>query len=96
MLVQIAHAAGGSKNTCLSALSHRLPSRKGKKRAAVAVGHAVLVMMYHLIRDGAHHRELGADYFDHLDRHAVAKRLKKRLETIGFQVEIQDLEKTAA
>lgn len=96
MLVQCAHAAGRSKNTYYSALYHRLVSRKGKKRAAVAVGHAILVAVYHIINNGTRYQDLGADYFDRLDRHAVARRLKKRLEAIGFRVELQDLENTAA
>ena len=95
-LVQIAHAAGRSKNTYLSALYHRLVPRKGKKRAAVAVGHAILVIIYHIIRSGKRYHELGADYFDRLNRQAVARRLKKRLEAIGFQVELQDLENAVA
>lgn len=94
-LVQIAHAAGRSKNTYLSALYHRLVPRKGKKRAAVAVGHAILVIVYHIIKTGKLYYELGADYFDRLDRQAVARRLKKLLEAIGFQMELQDLESAA-
>lgn len=96
MLVQCAHAAGRAKNTYYSALYHRLVSRKGKKRAAVAVGHAILVAVYHIIKNGTRYQDLGADYLDRLDRHAVARRLKKRLEAIGFRVEMQDLEDTAA
>lgn len=95
-LVQIAHAAGRSKNTYLSALYHRLVPRKGKKRAAVAVGHAILVIVYHIIKSGNRYHELGADYFDRLDRQVVARRLMKRLEAIGFQVELQDLESATA
>lgn len=95
-LVQIAHAAGRSKNTYLSALYHRLVPRKGKKRAAVAVGHAILVIVYHIIKSGNRYHELGADYFDRLDRQVVARSLMKRLEAIGFQVELQDLESATA
>jgi len=79
-LVQCAHAAGRSKNTYLSALYHRLVPRKGKKKAAVAVGHAILAIVYHIIKSGKRYQDLGSDYFDRLDRQAVARRLKNRLE----------------
>ena len=67
-----------------------------QKRAAVAVGHAILVIVYHVIKSGKRYQDLGSDYFDRLDRQAVARRRKNRLEAIGFQVELQDLETTAA
>src|SRR5215211_3700301 len=47
-LIEAAHAAGRTKNTYLSAQYRRLASRRGKKRAAVAVGHTILVIAYHL------------------------------------------------
>ena len=42
ILVECAHAAGRTKGTYLSAQYARLARRKGKKRAAVAVGHTIL------------------------------------------------------
>jgi len=65
-LVQVAWAASHTKNTYLSAQYHRLAGRRGKKRALVAVGHTLLVIVYHVLRDQTTYRELGADYFDRL------------------------------
>jgi transposase len=48
-LVEAAHAAGRTKNTYLSAQYRRLATRRGKKRAAVAVGHTILVIAYCLL-----------------------------------------------
>jgi len=96
ILVQCAHAAGKTKDTYLSSLYHRMAARKGKKRAAVAVGHAILIATYHIIKDGAHYQELGAQYLDRIDRSKVAKRLKRRLESIGYQVELKDRERISA
>ncbi|HHY94194.1 MAG TPA: IS110 family transposase [Firmicutes bacterium] len=70
ILVQAAHAAGRSRDNYLSSLYHRLAARKGKKRAAIAVAHAILTIVYHIIRDKTVYRDLGADYFDRLDREA--------------------------
>ena len=51
-LVEAAQAAGRSRGTALAARYHPLAARRGKPRAAVAVGHRILVIAYHLLRDG--------------------------------------------
>jgi transposase len=48
LLIQAAHAAGRTRQTYLAAQYHRLAARRGKKRAAVAVGHTILVIVYYL------------------------------------------------
>lgn len=88
-LVQAAHAAARTKNTYLSAQYHRLAGRRGKKKAILAVAHSILVIAYHLIQRKEAYRELGGNYFDQKDPDATAKRLIKRLETLGFQVTAQ-------
>jgi transposase len=49
ILVQAAHAAGKTKNTYLGAQYRRLAKGRGIKRAAVAVGHSILVIYYHML-----------------------------------------------
>lgn len=88
-LVQAAHAAGRTKGTYLAAQYHRLTARRGKKKAALAVAHSILVIAYHLIQRNEPYRELGGNYFDQKDPEATAKRLKKRLEQIGYQVTLE-------
>ena len=51
-LVEAAHGGGRSNDTYLAAQFRRLMSRRGKKKAAVAVGHSILVIAYHLLRNG--------------------------------------------
>ena len=87
-LVEAAHAAGRTKNTYLSAQYRRLASRRGKKRAAVAVGHTILVITYHLLQRSCGYEELGGDYFDKRDRQAVERRLVRRLEGLGYKVSL--------
>ena len=91
LLIQAAHAAGKSKNTYLGAQYRRLASRKGSKKAAVAVGHSILVIIYHLLRDHESYQDLGGNYFDERDRQVVQKQLIRRLERMGYQVELQPL-----
>jgi transposase len=67
----------------------RLAARRGKSRAAVAVGHAILIIAYHLLRDGTDYHDLGPRYFDERDRRAVERRLVHRLEGLGYTVSLQ-------
>jgi transposase len=91
LLVQAAYAAGRSKNTSLSAQYHRIASRRGAKKAALAVAHSILVIIYHLLRDQSTYQDLGGTYFDERDRQGVQKRLVKRLERMGYQVDLQPI-----
>jgi transposase len=87
-LVEAAQAAGRTKDTYLSAQYRRLTSRRGKKRAAVAVGHTILVIAYYLLQRSCGYEELGSDYFDKRDRQAVERRLVRRLEGLGYKVSL--------
>ena len=88
-LVEAAQAAGRTKGTYLAAQFRRLAGRRGKKRAAVAVGHTILVIVYHLLRDGTTYQDLGPQWFDTQDRRAVERRLCQRLEALGYKVTIE-------
>jgi len=50
------------------------------------VARSILVIVYHLLRDGTRYRELGADYFDKRNQEQVERRLVKRLEQLGHKV----------
>jgi transposase len=85
-LVQVAWAASHTKNTYLAAQYRRLAGRRGKKRALVALGHTILVIIYHVLKDHSTYRELGADYFDRLDTERLTRSLVRRLERLGHKV----------
>lgn len=89
LLIQAAHAAAHSKNTYLAAQYRRIAARCGPKRAAVAVGHSILVIIYHLLCDRTPYQDLGSNYFDEHDRQMVQKHLVRRLERLGYQVDLQ-------
>jgi transposase len=88
-LTQSAWGASCTKGSYFKAQYHRLASRRGKKRAIVAVAHALLVTGYILVATGRTYQDLGADYFDRLDKERLTKRLVKRLERLGHKVAIQ-------
>jgi transposase len=89
-LVQGARGASRKKNTYLKSKYHRIAARRGKKKAIVAVGHSMLVSAYHMLSRNEPYRDLGGDYFDQFKREHVANHLVRRLEKLGFQVEIDD------
>jgi transposase len=94
-LMQSAHVASRAR-TYLAAQYRRLATRPGKKRATMAVAHSLLVMAYRVIQRQEPYRELGVQYFDQQRPEATAKRLVKRLETLGYQVSVQPQEASAA
>jgi transposase len=88
-LSQAAWGARATKGSYFKAQYQRLAPRKGSKRAIVAVAHALLETGYALLRTGKKFEDLGADYFDRLDRERLTKRLVKRLERLGHKVSLQ-------
>ncbi len=88
-LVEAAHAAARTKGTYLAAQYRRIAARRGARRAAVAVAHSILVILYHLLRDGVVYQDLGATWFDKRDAGATVRRTVKRLEALGYRVTIE-------
>jgi len=73
----------------LSAQYHRIAARRGKNRGAVAVGHTILVMAYHIIRHKVPYYELGANYFDQRKKEAITNNAVKKLESLGYKVTLE-------
>lgn len=88
-LIQAAHAASRTRDNYLAAQFRRLAARRGKKRAAVAVAHSILVIAYHMLRNGTEYYELGGDYFDRRNKAQLQRNLVKRLEGLGLQVTLE-------
>jgi transposase len=92
VLVQAAWAASRTKESYLRAQFLRIKSRRGPKKAILAVAATMLQACYYILRDGVPYRDLGADHFDRRDKAKLAKRLLRRLEDLGVKVDL----KTAA
>lgn len=88
--VEAAQAAVRTKDSYFSALYHRIKARRGAKRALIAVAHAILVTVYHLLRDGTLYQDLGKDFFDRQEgRDALTQRSVRRLERLGWHVTLE-------
>jgi transposase len=88
-LVQAAWAAARKKEGYLRAQFLRIKSRRGPKKAILAVAASMLTAAYYMLRDGVDYRDLGADHFDRRDKAKLAKRLVARLHDLGFTVELK-------
>jgi transposase len=89
LLVEAAHAAAHSKNTYLAAQYRRIAARRGAKKAMIAVGHTILVMSFHILTTQKGYEDLGGNYFDEHDRQATEQRLVRRLQKLGYEVELK-------
>jgi transposase len=89
-MVQAAWAASRAKTGYLRAQFLRLRSRRGPRKAVVAVAASMLTAAYYMLRDDVDYRDLGADHFDRTDRSRAARRLVRKLGDLGFHVELTD------
>jgi transposase len=87
-LSEAAWAASHTKDTYLSAQYRRLAGRRGRKRALIAVGHTLLNIIYYVTQYRCDYQDLGADYFLRLEPERIKRYLVKRLEKLGYDVEI--------
>ena len=87
-LTEAAWAATHTHDTYLASQYRRLAGRRGKKRALVAVAHTLLVIVYHIIRHRVTYHDLGPDYFLQLEPERQRRYLVKRLQQLGYEVQL--------
>ena len=86
ILTQCAWAAARTRDTYLSAQFWRLARRIGKKKAAIAVAHSILVICWHLLTDDCDYDDLGGDYFTRRNPDRQRDRLIAQLQGLGYRV----------
>lgn len=84
-LVQAAHGVRRSR-TYLGERYRRLKKRRGRKRAALAIGHSILVIYYQMMTTGEEYQEKGEAFFSPVDQSRMEHRLIRRLEHLGYEV----------
>jgi transposase len=87
-LVTAAWAAVRVKDSYLQAQFHRLRSRRGAKKAILAVAASMLTAAYHMLKNGVEYKDLGADHFTRRDRSKMIQRLVRRINDLGCQVQL--------
>ncbi len=89
MLVQCAWAAKRKNNSYYKAQFFRLQARRGPQKAICAVAASILTAVYHILKDGTEHLDLGANHFNRRSTEAQTKRLVAQLTRLGFEVQLQ-------
>lgn len=95
ILCEAAWAASHTKNSYLATRYHRIAARRGKKRALIAVAHTILRIAYLLQKRRCDFINLGADYFDRLQKERLTRRYVKRLHQLGYDVHLAPVAITA-
>jgi transposase len=95
MLVQCAWAAKRQKDSYYRAQFYRLQARRGPQKAICAVAASILTAIYHILKDGVPHQDLGIDYFDKRKPEARVKRLVAQIAKLGFEATLQPIVKAA-
>lgn len=96
VLIQAAHAAVKVKGSYLGAFYRRLASRHGVKKAIMAVAHKLLVLAYTLLTKRETYQEPGETYLDARRKEQTVRRLRNRIEQLGFTVRLEPQEAVAA
>jgi len=89
MLVQCAWAAKRATNSYYRAQFFRLQARRGPQKAVCAVAASILTAIYHMLKDGTFHQDLGAAYFDRRSPETKVKRLARQITKLGYEVTLQ-------
>ncbi len=87
-LVTAAWAAVRTKGSYLQAQFLRLKTRRGAKKAILAVAASMLTAAYHILKNGVEYHDLGADHFTRRDRSKAIARLLRRLNDLGCDVQL--------
>jgi transposase len=95
LMVQCGWAASRKKDSYYKAQFNRLRGRHGAKKAICAVAASMLTAIYHMLKDGTEHHDLGANHFDRRSTEIKAKRLAAQIKKLGFEVEIRPLSEAA-
>jgi transposase len=95
LLVQCAWAAIRKKDSYLQAQFLRLKSRRGPQKAICAVAASILTAVYHMLKDGTLYHDLGPDHFHRRSKITQTQRLVRRLQNLGYTVEVTPMPATA-
>jgi transposase len=89
VLIQAALGAIRAKDSAFAARYRRVMRHRGHKKAVIAVAHALLVTVYHVLAGTEPYHRLGADYYDRRHAQRVARRAIRTLERQGYRVVLE-------
>jgi len=93
LLVQSAWAASKTKATYLHAQFLRIRSRRGARKAIVAVAASILTAAYHMLKTATPYRDSGPQHFDSRHNQAQITKLLTRLRNLGVVAHFDTLKR---
>lgn len=87
-LVVCAHSAVKNKDSYFYAQFQRISAHRGKKRAYVAIAHSMLIAIYHMLKDGTHFQDLGAEYYNQFNKERKINAYLKKLKALGWEAPV--------
>jgi transposase len=94
-LCNAATGAARTRGSYFKSKYTKLKIRRGGGRAALAIGHKILVCAYHMLVNGTPYKDLGEDYQDKRDAQRTTNRCVRRLEKLGYKVSLEPLQQAA-
>lgn len=88
-LVEVANAASRTKGTYFYSMYRRISGRRGSKKAKVAVAHAILEVIYNMIKKGTRYKDLGENFHDEMNKDKVISKLVNRIQNLGYTVNVE-------
>ena len=85
-MLEMAWVAIKKKGSCFKDKYYRLKSRRGAKKAIVAIAHRILLGIYHVIKDGVEFRDLGEDYLTRRNKSRKVSHLLRQALALGFEL----------
>ncbi len=89
VLIECAHAAAHTKDTYFAEFFRQVTRRHGKKQAAVAVAHEILVACWHILSTGQPYLERGPAALRQLTEDQIRRRAVRQLEKLGLTVTLE-------
>ena len=86
-LVEWACSVIRMRHTYFYTLYRRIAARRGSRRALIAVAHAMLVALFHMLKNGSKYEERGSNYLECQNKERTITRLTRRLQELGCRVE---------
>lgn len=86
--MQCALSASRTKGTYLRDKYHKLKTRRGAKKAAVAIAHKILVSAYYILKERVPYKDLGENYLNKRNKDKVIRYHRKQLERLGLEVTV--------
>jgi len=86
ILVQVAWAAIKKKGSYYKAKYYKLKSRRGARKAIVAIAHRIAKAIYNIIKNGDRYQDLGEEYLSKPNKQRMLKNLAKKADELGMKL----------